>query len=303
MLMFKKIFLIIFIYFLKPINSYAQGYQPLVTNTPIASAAGNSDINAFLTTIFNWGIGIAVSLSILVIILGGIEYMTTDAISKKEDGRNRIKAAVVGLLIALSSWLILNQINPDILKKKNLGLSSVDLSPGAPVGVGGNGVGNTPGNQPGTPSGGGSSYTPGNADFSNLAEYQKNNNYTGTDGSGRTGSISPEIAWMRDSIPKEFGNLKSVSTYRSPQQNSAVGGSSSSAHLRGEAIDFSAKNQSNQAAFTQDGRNLVDYMLKNGSSLGVRQIIFEDKNYKWNGSGWDQGSPVGGHYDHVHIGR
>jgi len=96
------------------IPNFVLAYVPLVTDGPLASLGTNPDLKVFLVTIFNWGIGVAVALSVLFIIFGGVEYMTTDAVFKKEDGKKRIQAAVVGLLIALSSWLILNQINPKI---------------------------------------------------------------------------------------------------------------------------------------------------------------------------------------------
>jgi hypothetical protein len=112
------------------IPNFVLAYTPLVTSGPLAKASTDGDLMKFLVTVFNWGIGLAVALSVLFIILGGIQYMTTDAIYSKEEGRQKITAALAGLLIALSSWLILNQINPDILKKNNLTLNS-DLINGA----------------------------------------------------------------------------------------------------------------------------------------------------------------------------
>jgi hypothetical protein len=105
---------------------------------------------------------------------------------------------------------------------------------------------------------------------------------------------------MRDKITPQFPGLEVSNTYRSPEHNHSVGGSDTSDHLRGEAIDF---HNSGSGNFVQDGRNLVQYMLSNGQALGVDQIIFEDKNYLWRNGGWVQGGAVSGHYDHVHVGR
>jgi hypothetical protein len=55
--------------------------------------------------------------------------MTTELISSKEAGRERIKGALFGLLLALGAWTILNTINPDILKSdlKTLEKVTVDV--------------------------------------------------------------------------------------------------------------------------------------------------------------------------------
>jgi hypothetical protein len=145
----KKIFYLLIL--LNPLISFAQGYQPLVSNSPISSAASSVNLEEFLKQIFNWGIGAAVALAILFIILGGVQYMTTDAIFAKEEGRKRIQAAVAGLLIALSSWLILFTINPKIFEN-SLGLSNLGNSNTTPVNVGGGDIGgnNSPGTNPPT---------------------------------------------------------------------------------------------------------------------------------------------------------
>lgn len=55
-------------------------------------------------------------LGVIMIVLGGVQYMTTDAISKKEGGKEMITNSVFGLLLALASWLILNTINEHLLE-------------------------------------------------------------------------------------------------------------------------------------------------------------------------------------------
>ena len=59
--------------------------------------------------------GICGVLAVIMIVMGGIEYMTSDLISSKEAGKESIRNAVLGLLLALGSYLILNTINPDLL--------------------------------------------------------------------------------------------------------------------------------------------------------------------------------------------
>ena len=61
-------------------------------------------------------IGVAAGLAVLMMIFGGIQYMSTDAIFDKKEGKKKIGAALGGLLLAILSWLILNTINPDLIK-------------------------------------------------------------------------------------------------------------------------------------------------------------------------------------------
>jgi hypothetical protein len=48
--------------------------------------------------------------------MGGIEYMTSELVSSKEAGKERIRDALFGLLLALGAWTLLYTINPDLLK-------------------------------------------------------------------------------------------------------------------------------------------------------------------------------------------
>lgn len=94
-------------------------YVSLTEVPRLTNEGGDGDARAmfagYLQTMYIWGVSIAVALSIIMIIFGGIQYMTTDSISNKTDGKEKIKGAVVGLILALSSYLILNTINPQLV--------------------------------------------------------------------------------------------------------------------------------------------------------------------------------------------
>ncbi len=61
-------------------------------------------------------IGIAAVLAMIMIVAGGIQYMTSGLVSSKEAGKHRITNAIIGLLIALGAYIILFTINPNLLK-------------------------------------------------------------------------------------------------------------------------------------------------------------------------------------------
>ena len=69
----------------------------------------------YLNIIFKLVVGLTTIGAVVMIIFGGMQYMTTDAFTGKAAGIERIKTALWGLILALFSWVILFTINPDLL--------------------------------------------------------------------------------------------------------------------------------------------------------------------------------------------
>lgn len=106
----------VFAEFTKPfrIDEY-ELLAPLPTlDSPFKTGDLNNLFN-YLNIIIPIFIGLCAVLAVIMIIMGGIQYMTSELISSKEEGRKRITNAIFGLLLALGAWLILYTINPDIL--------------------------------------------------------------------------------------------------------------------------------------------------------------------------------------------
>jgi len=98
-----------------------QGYTPLEPGFfgDMGYAASTPNLKAFLGLVFSFGIAIAAALAVVMIAWGGIQYMTTDSWSGKEDGKGKIENALYGLGLALISWLILYTINPTLVTFNN----------------------------------------------------------------------------------------------------------------------------------------------------------------------------------------
>ncbi len=104
------------------------GYQLLA---PLPGIGSNIPIEPggfakYLQNIFNIVLGIAIALSVIMIVIGGAQYLSTDAVFGTEMAKKKITNALWGLLIALGTYLILFTINPDILK---LNLTITPLRP------------------------------------------------------------------------------------------------------------------------------------------------------------------------------
>lgn len=72
-------------------------------------------VGEYLNKIFTFGIVLASGLAVVMIAIGGVKYSTTDAFSGKSEGKAMVTNAIVGLILALTSYLILSTINPALV--------------------------------------------------------------------------------------------------------------------------------------------------------------------------------------------
>lgn len=95
--------------------AYAIDYVPLAPIKETIKSGGGTDLPTYLTGMFKVGIAAAGVLAFLVIVWGGFTYLSTDAFTGKEEGKERIKRAVGGLILALGAYIILRTINPSLV--------------------------------------------------------------------------------------------------------------------------------------------------------------------------------------------
>lgn len=97
---------------------------PAFADVTIGEGPGGqlTSVESILNIIFSAILGLSGSIALVLLAIGGIQYMTSggDKIAV-EQARGRITAAVVGLLIVLGAWLIITVVG------KFLGFSVLDL--------------------------------------------------------------------------------------------------------------------------------------------------------------------------------
>lgn len=79
------------------------------------STGKNVALGSYLNAMIKIIIGLAAVLSVVMIVIGGMEYITSELPGNKEAGKERVRGALLGLLIALGAYALLNTINPDLL--------------------------------------------------------------------------------------------------------------------------------------------------------------------------------------------
>lgn len=94
---------------------FAAGYQPLV-NIPGLPSGGVVDISAYLVGLYNFLLSIVGILAVIMLIIGGMRYITAAGSGGSVTGaKESIRDALLGLILALMSWVIVSTINPDVL--------------------------------------------------------------------------------------------------------------------------------------------------------------------------------------------
>jgi len=116
----KLIIILLILACLFPTISFANTSDYLITPLePIPSLYGDEttspDLAGFARNAFKFSIGIGAALAILMIVVGGFEYMGSESIGGKDSGKKKIQDALYGVLLLIFSYVLLNTINPDLL--------------------------------------------------------------------------------------------------------------------------------------------------------------------------------------------
>ena len=88
------------------------------TSEVVSTFSGTDIIGSFsINDIFTWAIGVGGMLALGIFIYAGILYIASAGNpSRQQDATEWIWAAVYGLLLLATGWIIINIINPAILK-------------------------------------------------------------------------------------------------------------------------------------------------------------------------------------------
>ncbi len=105
-------------YLLAPLPTLPTGFNTSQTNA----------FSVYLNTMIKIFIGLCAVLAVVMIVMGGVEYMTSELMHSKEHGKDRITGAVFGLVLALGAYALLNTINPDLLKSDFSTLKDVTVT-------------------------------------------------------------------------------------------------------------------------------------------------------------------------------
>lgn len=131
-----------------PLITLAQ-YQ-LLEPSLVGGESQSLNLIDYLKLIYRTVLMVVVVISILMVAIGGVEYIFSQVPGAKTEGKQRITNAIIGLLIGLSSYLILYTIDPSFVKFNLTNLKPVHIDASGQL-PGGGGAGPSGGNGGGTP--------------------------------------------------------------------------------------------------------------------------------------------------------
>lgn len=83
---------------------------------PGTESVDASDPSSYFSTLFTIFISVISILAVIKLMLCGFQYMTSEAVSSKENAKKCIWAVIFGIFLILLSFLILKTINPELVK-------------------------------------------------------------------------------------------------------------------------------------------------------------------------------------------
>lgn len=98
--------------------AHAQTFKALAPDVGtgrVSNLYGSTSLAEFINRLFYAAIAVGAILAVMRFAFAGYLYMTTDAWGQKSKAKEVIGDVILGLLLLLSIWLILRQINPQIL--------------------------------------------------------------------------------------------------------------------------------------------------------------------------------------------
>ncbi len=113
---------------LLPNIAFALSYE-LSAPIPGAGVDTASDFQQYISFLFPFMLSFAALSALIMFVLGGIQYTIGGANPEQmKSGRERISNAIWGLLLAVFSVLILQTINPELLKLNLVSIETIDIS-------------------------------------------------------------------------------------------------------------------------------------------------------------------------------
>jgi hypothetical protein len=120
-----------FLLFFASVPLFVYGQEGKVYSPLIKIQNGGNEVTGFsdyVGFLYGLSISIAALLAVIKIIIAGAKYMLSDLISGKESAKSDIQGAILGLLLILGAVIILEFINPQLIKR-DIGFQKIAQRP------------------------------------------------------------------------------------------------------------------------------------------------------------------------------
>ncbi|MBI2099522.1 hypothetical protein HYT45_03920 [Candidatus Uhrbacteria bacterium] len=105
------------------------GYQGINLQAPLGGLTRVTNLGDYIAGLYRYSISIAAILAGIMITVGGVKWLTAAGNAALiESAKKTISGALIGLILVMSSYVILNTINPQLVKLKVPTIRSVPRS-------------------------------------------------------------------------------------------------------------------------------------------------------------------------------
>ncbi len=80
----------------------------------------------YISAVYRYAVGLAIIAAIIMVVYGGFRYLLGAGLGDIKAGRQIILDAIIGLLVALSAYTLLNIVNPETLNLEAIKLKTVE---------------------------------------------------------------------------------------------------------------------------------------------------------------------------------
>jgi|GEM_PF-2909335 len=127
----KKIILFLVVVMLgisSPVLALLVDWPPSPMPPEFREIHGESELHEMIAYIYEWAIALGGIAVFVVLIIAGVQYLTSAGRPEAmRSARDRIQNAVIGIILLLSIWLILNTINPALTTLQPLELNMAEF--------------------------------------------------------------------------------------------------------------------------------------------------------------------------------
>lgn len=97
-----------------------------VANTDVELSPSTRPIARYIRAIYVYGVGAVGIISAIMLMLGGVIWLTSAGSSTQvEKAKTMISSSLIGMVLVLSSYVLLKQVNPDLVEFKLAGIETV----------------------------------------------------------------------------------------------------------------------------------------------------------------------------------
>lgn len=102
---------------------------PLKLGVPLGNVTEVSGLAEYINEGYRFGVGVVLIVAIVMVVWGGFRYLVGSGVGDVERGKEIIRDAIVGMLIVLAAYAILQTINPATTNLSPPAISNVGCEP------------------------------------------------------------------------------------------------------------------------------------------------------------------------------